>query len=1122
MPEKKKFSAALLVLGVILACCAAAFAWFALSHATAIDESGGAVLKQYFHSGSGTKDDPYEITRPVHYYNLVMLYQANPQYGSGTFADSALYFRLGSKDLDNDGTEDQEDYRVFNYADDGTTDGGSSSTLNLAAYKDGLFPIGSADHPFQAEFDGSGLTLSNLKVTGSAQLNDKAYKTPDIGIFGYVSKSARIHDLYATDFSIDLTGVDASASYQTSATQETHRDHTGSAYAGYIAGHIVTGAQVTDVYVNNCTVTGGQGATTNFGFFGYVEDETGKPVPGLQEEIITYRIKGDKAGFGNTLDMMKIHKRLQDVWQNAAAPGKYASAETVVFDENTGSRTVSTAAEGSITLSDWLPKIGGVTTPYRYYTTDSAGRYYFIQDGSDVNLAQFMCLYGEDTLNPKTVTTYTISSDKLDAWQIASGGNWLAVNSTLSPYAETLQDNAGKWMQDEQGHLYTYVNYEPCYLNRSGAAGVTVSSGAETVWALDRTHNTLSTSDGDTTLYLEYSGGSWTLSSITEYSTISDGSGNYLTLKANMTGSVRISTDTSPTALARWQIKQAADGRFVFSMQVNGTTYYLALGGTGSSLTASTSESFWSKTEDGYFTQTANGSTYYFGTGSTGGFIVNTNPKRVSPLVISDPIPVSYELTLASVSQSRIDKSVAENVPGGYETYFPLRIVSATDEKEKDAYDEKDPYKASQYNTGYIVSGARLLSSSSTSEEQKAYGDIRISYYSVSNIEGSYSTSSNAFGNIYTVDDSGKHIKYDTSSVYQESSQQLLDILKGSSLVYGLHFMDAQISKDNLLTADQVTILNKTYQNYQMPLDSIDFQVIERGSINFFAGTYFPLNNAFFSLHQVFRDENQRITDIKEIAEVYQHTEKKGALPYIYRFTDGTYSDADSGYTGADSLPAGYESVFKTEWITNPGSLVDGTSTVNDKLYYFEIPCNKGEYCLGSVSGKTGAYLIYLDIASNGGDVATKIISTQGNLVNNTFRVDYRTAPDKLGEENHSVLLLGLTAPDGTDSSKFSVKVNFSLPPDSDPNHLDYAKGLYTIAVVNKSGEDLRLDVFLSDDDRNPDNDFLYAYQVVYTNGDRDEQTIPTSLNADCWQSMASFSIPASGAAREMEYTSAS
>ena len=51
---------------------------------------------------------------------------------------------------------------------------------------------------------------------------------------------------------------------------------------------------------------------------------------------------------------------------------------------------------------------------------------------------------------------------------------------------------------------------------------------------------------------------------------------------------------------------------------------------------------------------------------------------------------------------------------------------------------------------------------------------------------------------------------------------------------------------------------------------------------------------------------------------------------------------------------------FNTDWLTNPQNFVQ------EALYYFEIPAAKGEYALGSVSGKTGAYLLYLDIAAYG------------------------------------------------------------------------------------------------------------------------------------------------------------
>ena len=71
-------------------------------------------------------------------------------------------------------------------------------------------------------------------------------------------------------------------------------------------------------------------------------------------------------------------------------------------------------------------------------------------------------------------------------------------------------------------------------------------------------------------------------------------------------------------------------------------------------------------------------------------------------------------------------------------------------------------------------------------------------------------------------------------------------------------------------------------------------------------------------------------------------------------------------------------------------------------MFYFSIPCNSGEYALGSVSGKTGAYLCYLDIAANGGD--TVLSYMHDPTICETFDVDYRSAP---GTSDHCILELG-------------------------------------------------------------------------------------------------------------------
>lgn len=1430
---------------MLLTSVSVSFAWFAKLNSADLDENGGSVVTRYFHKGDGTAENPYEITRPVHFYNLVMLYQANPAVKGSDFITASTHFRIGTKDLDLDGKDELDEFSVFEYDDSGVTNNNTSQTLNLASYTDGLFPIGSAEKPFQATLDGENITLKNLKIVGSTSLNGTTYTTPDIGLFGYVSnkdgnteQTPTIKNLYIDSMTIDLTNVDISGEHLNTSTAVTHdptkhTDH--AAYVGYIAGHIITGAQVNDVYVNNCTVTGGNEAYSGFGFFGCVEDKDGNIVTTLGQEIITQRTKGDNAGFGGSVDMKQMQERLQKVFAdtNATTPANYNSVETIVINENDGTRTVTESE----------PKARNNTYyNYKYYTTPYAGKYYFWQR-DDLTNYQFMCLYGDSSKNKKTVNKYTITAADMEAFYISDGSLYLSASAN----GVTATDKSGalKWSFDESGHLFAYINNDVYYLNRNGLSGVAVSQSANTVWIRNE-QDALYTTVNGIDYYLNCSA-EWGISSFTQYCYISDSNGNFLSA-TNGTGGAEIANARSESSSVKWQVTVSGDkykfrteigdkscyltvngslaltesaededilwtlesdgyftrtltfgnlsvkyrlvydngwkvseigklitdgnGHFLscnttsvtnsdqenatvwqttvganentqFYACINSVPYYLIYNssggltvsetpftwkkdgnsyyytnngrdyyirynngweavthefitdGNGNYLKADGSNSFSNATADNatcfYFSNSASGtitynfnnSQYYLGV-SNGSFadtatnwsftadgylragntdyylvydggwkiadnslrytisygsnylninsagdgiiggtnqstatkwifsntstypsgtisvktasgvkylavlgsslVLNTNSQSwnnngtlysnrryiryssgwtttanrrnatqlsfnevrdkittvtlesgtdakpeitvrdnsipATDVTVSETTTVNFNLDFEKTAQKRINKETKTNVSGGYQTYFPLRIA---DENENGWYDAANPFKVSQKNTGYIISGARIEDTNAEAI-QKAAGDIRISYFPIKRngntsvgIEGSYNSSSNTFTNIYTVDGNGNHSYTANSSAYKTASEQLLETLKGSSSVYGLHFMDAEISKDYLVTAEKAVVLGKEYDNYEMPMDSIDFNVIERGSISFFAGAYFNGNDTFFSLHQVFRDENNKITDIKEIEEIYEHKDYKALRPYIYKFSDGTYSDADGNYTGATSIDTSvYTSVFNTEWITNPTDM-----STSNQIYYFEIPCNKGEYCLGSVSGKTGAYLIYLDIAANGGEAIKKVISSEGNAVTNAFKTEYRTAPARLGENNYSVLLFSTTAPQGTNQNNFSVNLSFKKMDSNDPDYSsDYANGVYIITVTNKSNSDIQLDVFLCDDDRDITNDFLYAYKVVYNNSDHTGAAVPTVLNSNYWQAMASFKIPPTGEAGEISYKS--
>ena len=275
-------------------------------------------------------------------------------------------------------------------------------------------------------------------------------------------------------------------------------------------------------------------------------------------------------------------------------------------------------------------------------------------------------------------------------------------------------------------------------------------------------------------------------------------------------------------------------------------------------------------------------------------------------------------------------------------------------------------------NTGYIVGGSSYVDHSTYS------GDIRVSYYPMSNLNtalnaDTYSDTklevltqtylSNGLVRIY--DDHNKNNNSVSSNIssytknanttnvtalgldkYDEARDQLGETLTGQSNVYGLHFMDAQISINKLATIGKAVINGSTYTNYSVPRDCIDFNLSTRGSINFFAGSYFPSNDSFFSLHRIVRSDGE-IVAIKEISKIYgdpNDTSKN----YIYWYS----GEAEP------SRPTGYTLMFDTDWIKSP-------TMVDKAMYYYEIPVNAGEYALGSVAGGLGAYLVYLDIGAS-------------------------------------------------------------------------------------------------------------------------------------------------------------
>lgn len=282
-------------------------------------------------------------------------------------------------------------------------------------------------------------------------------------------------------------------------------------------------------------------------------------------------------------------------------------------------------------------------------------------------------------------------------------------------------------------------------------------------------------------------------------------------------------------------------------------------------------------------------------------------------MVESSSSATLFKFTKQPVYKTVLKYEIEEN--GGIrstQTYFPINTET---EKDKNGNIIK--------NTGYFASGSD--------------DGIRMDIHNYTNN-----------GKVYTINSNGK-VEQDSTDVDFKKVKEECSVLQSGN-GYGLHFYHAAVDTNNLYTISNAKIKDTTYTNRQMVANSVDFKVEQKGAIRFVAGTGYTNNNSFFALYNIFRSEEDDniITDIKEISKIYS-----SGGDYVYLYTDGTTS---SGV----AIPAGSELKFNCEWITKPGN-----NLIDDTLYYFAIPVNKGEYALGSRSDLIGAYLFYLDIGAN-------------------------------------------------------------------------------------------------------------------------------------------------------------
>ena len=427
----------------------------------------------------------------------------------------------------------------------------------------------------------------------------------------------------------------------------------------------------------------------------------------------------------------------------------------------------------------------------------------------------------------------------------------------------------------------------------------------------------------------------------------------------------------------------------------------------------------------------------------------------------------TYDITLTNTTVYGPDEKLSNSTTGTgmyYDeddvTYFPLSTMN----------DANSDYRPADNNTAYVVGGSAITANTSSYDDELT--NVRFGYYGISGyIDNDYSTQTDKFTHIYTVDYNNnntlvqKEITNDTTNYTKltDAKRNLESVMEDQDSVYGLHFMEASISMNALTTAKYVKVNREVHENYELPVNSIDFHLKEFGYINFLAGSYYSTtnkrNNSFFSLYQIERLDNNptKINRILEVQQVYKHTSGEKNYSYVYKLSDGTNTfytkpykvvDGDGNKewlygTGAyannqyvNSLPDNYTLAFDCARIKK--NTID-SETFDKHAYYFEIPMNDGEFCLGSVDGAVGSYLMYLDIGANASKFQRTIFYEHFSSTTKTFAypvgVSLKTLPTSLG--NAAVVsLYPTTTIDDSDSVCVKItagyKDTFTIDRDDD------------------------------------------------------------------------------------------
>lgn len=1092
------------------------FGWFE-NKVSLKEDLTGKSADAYFAYGNGTKENAFGIKTPRQLYNLAWL-----QY-MGKLQDKEYYFEI---------------------ADDINMEGWTLPPIGTTKYPfmGHITGIPEKNNEEKKTYQISNLTIANTsekmtKVPYSVK-NSEEYKKNDelsnidiVGIFGCVgsiksyysdstdvtqkdTETATIHDMKFS--SIDITS-------QTSAT-----------LAGVVAGYLNSKVENIQIVVNSGsdtkieipsstkvlnTITDNE-SISNYTSVGYCEEEYRENTYTQNQTLYAPETKegqaftagGDDTNWGGSLDMESFYKRVKALQSYSNYNTDYSLARKIVLDENGNLKS------SSYDTTSYTKLVGGLyhynSSEYKSSYDPKIGALNLHNNGNDA----FGLNGGSYVTSITTTDSYSIADDD---------GHYLSLDSTGNVTYTSSQSTAWILPESAADTIHATVNDVVYYLYEdSGTIKATTDKSLATTWNKKTGTSGTLISHGPEYLYFDTVTFSWKLRevSVTPFKIKFD---NYYLCRNDSTDS---STYSKEVYFFKWSSsgsEETSDNALVFYVDssttissntcyslytlINNEKWYLEC--TGASNTGSknkqyyltknpdstASKNFFQFTQSGlklaseaiYLRRVTNDWGWCYGNSSESASIravVDGNEVYFNNSSLIPSIDSKFYLTLTNVGAS---SSTYTKGKWYYDfedvTYLPLNVYSSDDTSGNKQYEATDK------NTGYLIGG----SEENTSPSSQLYSNVRITNYGdkTTYLAGSTYYKGGSYTNVvtnkktpYTVvkDSSGnfsvQNLNASDYVKYNDSVTTFRTSLGNSDGLYGFHFLSGSISEDKIIKAKEAYILGNVYDNYQMPANSVDFNLKNKGYINFFSGTYTESNsgfidNSFFSIHEVIRDAKNEISEIREISKIYQANDKSSnaylfeyytsdsskrlfSAKFSYRSGNRQYSNNQSKSTlvslsssEASNYLSNYDEIFDMQQLGNHNSAV--RSTINNyvkNIFYFEIPVNDGEYCLGSVDGGNGAYLLYLDIGTNAATISRTTILEK--YIQSTFSFSYPTGIVYYCDSKEKTIAIKLESTySGTveitsdDGKSLSLKNNSSI--EVDLTYLDIGTDSLEVKATN-------------------------------------------------------------------------